>query len=242
MGPPKCFKTGSVVGTYPRPLLVLNFDSEGLDVIKDPISPIAPEVFEAQCKEPLKDGIYVVDFCDQQQKVMMETYAPQAATKPFKDFIETVNKLVRVGCPWKTVVIDSVTGLGDVILAHIASTNSSSLGSALKWAPMIGGKIHQCMGVCAGLNAHVVFIFHSSSPSKNEETSEISVAPLVPSQWMRDRAGSLVSQYFYQCIEGGKPMLYTKDNGYVRGIGARWPSDLPLKVAPDFNSIYGKAL
>lgn len=245
MGPPKAFKTGAIVGTYPRPLLCLEFDQEGLDIIKDPITFITPAEVDTYCKRTsadLGDKIYAIDFCDTQQKVMLEAYAPQGNAAPFKTFVEGVNKIVRGGCPWKTVVLDSVSGFSDAILAHVAQTNSGALGSALKWAPMIGGKIHQCMGVMTGLPAHVVFIAHSTSPSKDETTSEVSVSPIVPSQWMRDRMGTLVSQFFYQCKENGKAVIYTTDQLYVKGIGARWPSDLPPKCAPDFKSIYGKVL
>jgi hypothetical protein len=33
MGPPKSFKTGAVLGTYPKPLLCLEFDESGGDII-----------------------------------------------------------------------------------------------------------------------------------------------------------------------------------------------------------------
>jgi hypothetical protein len=32
-GPPKSFKTGAVTGTYPKPMLYLGFDVDGLSVI-----------------------------------------------------------------------------------------------------------------------------------------------------------------------------------------------------------------
>ena len=244
MGPPKCWKTGAVVGTYPRPLLVLNFDQEGLDVITEAITPISVVDFETVCKLPVdkQPPLSVVDFCDTQVKLMTEVYVPQGATKPFKEFVETVNRLVRVGCPWKTIVLDSASGLGDAILAHIAATNASSLASALKWAPMIGGKVHQCMGVMTSIQSHVVFIFHASTPEKDETTQQVEITPLVASKWARDRVGSLVSQYFYQCIESGKPIIHTRDNGYVRGIGCRWPNGLAPKVGATFKDIYGKEL
>src|SRR6185312_5949992 len=172
MGARKQYKTGSVVSTYPRPLLVLNFDESGLDIIKDPVFSIDPAKFDDACKQKLEElhPISVVDFCDTQTKVMSETYGTIGAKDPFKKFVATVNSLVRVGCPWKTVVVDSVSGLGDVILAHMAETSSSSMASALKWAPMVGGKIHQCLGVMTALQCHIVFICHCSSPDKDETT------------------------------------------------------------------------
>lgn len=243
MGLAKQFKTGAVVGTYPRPLLVLNFDENGLDVIKEPIVDIPAKEFEGFCKQPTDKlaPLSCVDFRDLQQRLMTIVYQPQAAKEPFANFVDCVNKLVKVGCPWKTVVLDSVSGFSDSILGHVAETNSSALGSALKWAPMIGQKIHQCLSVMTTLPCHVVFICHCTSPTVNETTSEVTVAPIVPSQWMRDRLGSLVSQFFYQVIEGKGAVVYTSNAPYVKGIGCRWPDGLPQKVAADFKSIYGKA-
>lgn len=239
MGPAKAWKTGAVVSTYPRPLLVLNFDQEGLDVIKEPIINIEPDKFAETCKLADQPPLSVVDFCDTNTKVVLEAFQPQGNGKPFKAFVDTANHLVRTGCPWKTVVLDSLSGLSDVVLAQIAATNSNALASALKWAPMIGGKIHQIMGVLTSLNCNVVIIAHSTSPSKQEETTgEITVNLIAPSQWLRDRAGTLMSQYFYQCKEGGKPVLYTTDSGYVKGLGCRWPENLPTKVGPTFKDIY----
>lgn len=242
MGQGKQYKTGSVVGSYPRPLLCLNFDESGLDIVKDTIVYLKPDEFEAHCK--LKSDqlapITAVDLCDTQTKVMTEAYQPLAATAPFQAFIKIVNNLVKVGCPWKTVVVDSVSGLGDCILAHVAATNASALGSALKWAPMIGGKLHQCLGVMTSLPTNIVFICHCSAPVKDETTQSVSVVPLVPSQWMRDRIGTLVSQFLYQTIEGGKAYVYTSnsDVAFVKGIGCRWPENLPSKVLADYKSIY----
>lgn len=244
MGPAKCFKTGAVVSSYPRPLLCLEFDQEGLDIIKEPIIFVKPEELESLCKGTPAinpNGIYAVDFCDTQVKLMTEVYQPLGNSTPFNTFVKCVNTVVKQNI-FKTVIVDSISGLGDAIFAHISATNASALGSALKWAPMIGGKIHQCMSVITGLNSHAVFIMHSTSPVANETTSVVTVAPMVPSQWMRDRAGTLVSQFFYQCKDGGKPMVYTTDQLYVKGIGARWPSNLPAKVGPLFNDIYGKEL
>lgn len=249
MGSSKQYKTGAVVSTYPKPLLVLEFDQEGLDIIKEPIIPVKPEEIESLCKktkEELGNKIYALDFCDTQVKVMTEIYQPAGAEKPFKQFVSTVNTLVKTpgngASPWATVVLDSISGLSDTILAHVASTSNSSLASALKWAPMIGQKLHQCMGVMTGLPCHVVFICHSTSPATNETTQEVTIVPIVPSQWMRDRIGSLVSQFFYQIIEGKVAKVFTRNQGYVKGIGCRWPDGLEDKVGADFNSIYGKVL
>lgn len=242
MGSGKQYKTGSVVGSYPRPLLCLNFDEGGLDIIKEPIEPLKPEQLPDLCKKKSEElkPISMIDFCDVSQKLMLEAFKTQASSGPFKAFVSTVNTLIKVGCPWRTVVVDSVSGLGDAILSHMAEVSGTSMESALKWAPMCGSKIHQTLGVLNSLQAHTVFICHSSSPEKDETTSVTSVVPLVPSKWLRDRIGTLVSQFGYQIIENGKAVLYTtnSDAAFVKGIGFRWPENLPTKVGADYKSIY----
>lgn len=246
-GPAKCYKTGAVVSSYPRPLLCLQFDQEGLDIIKEPITSIGVDKLKdflnaakAKGEKYVEPKIYELDFCDKNEKLMSAVYQPNGNSAPFSNFVSTINDLVKICCPFKTVVIDSLSGVGDAILAHIAATSPSSLGSALKWAPMIGGKIYQCISVVTSLGCNVVFIMHASSPQTNETTASTDITPLLPSQWARDRVGTLVSQFFYQCKDGGKPMIYTTDQVYVKGIGCRWPSNLPSKVGPLFNDIYGK--
>ena len=240
-GPPKCWKTGSIVSSYPRPLLVLNIDNGGLDVVREPIMPIAIADFETLCSRvpSALAPISSVDFYDGVQRLIMDAYQPQGNKKSFDSFIKCVNKLATVGCPWATVVLDGITGLDDIIKSYNAAVNPGSLGSALKWASNVGGKIQQIMGVMCGLPCHVVFISHASTPTVEEDTTkEIHIGVVMTSKRLRDIAGGLVSQFFYQCKEGPKTVVYTTDFGFVQGIGARWPANLPPKVGPTYKDIY----
>ena len=63
----------------------------------------------------------------------------------------------------------------------------------------------------------------------------------MPSRF-KDRIGALLSQFFYATKENGKAVVYTTDKGFVKGVGARWPADLPAVCGADFKSIYGKEL
>src|SRR6266576_6273881 len=51
MGPPFSYKTGAVVETYPKPMLVLEFDPSGLDVVKQPIERIEYTKLSEYCKK-----------------------------------------------------------------------------------------------------------------------------------------------------------------------------------------------
>jgi len=260
-GPPKTFKTGSIVGTYPRPLLLLNCDEEGYSVFPSRSEKIRPdylpfEVFREDitvikqtdlmeyCKKPPNGlpPVTVVEVVDMvKQRLMSEKYQPIANTTPLEDFVRAVNNLIQVGCPWVTVVVDSITGLNELILSHVCGTNSKLLEDARKWAPLAGGKVAQCIGVLTSLPmSHLVCVFHESL-RENEQSQDIRISPLVPSQ-VRDRIGGLFSQWFHQFKENGRPMVRTTDYGLVKGIGARWPANLPDKVGPTFKDIYGDSL
>lgn len=259
-GPPKCFKTGAVVGSYPKPLLLLNTDEGGwsvfprrseplrkdaipFEVFFEDIVQIPPAQLAEFCHKKTDDlpPVTVIEIVDLvKQRLMTENYQPLANSQPLNDFVKAVNLLVREGCPWRTVVVDSITGLNDIVLSHVAQTNTAALLDARKWAPMSGIKVAQCIGVITSLPAHCVFIFHESY-RENEQTQETRVAPLVHSQ-MRDRIGGLLSQWFYAFKQNGKPMIRTSDQGLIKGVGARWPANLPDVVGPCFKDIYQGSL
>jgi len=259
-GPPKTFKTGSVVGTYPRPLLLLNCDEGGYDIFPhkgekvpasfipfevyaEDITVIKPEDIDTYCKTSAEKlpPVTVIDVVDMTKKRMMtEFYVPTANSGPLNDFVRCVNKLVTIGCPWRTVVVDSVTGLNEMVLSHVAATNQAILADPRKWAPLAGGKVAQMIGVMTSLPSHFVCIFHESY-RENEKAQDFRVSPIVHSQ-IRDRIGGLFSQWFYQIKENGKPKIRTTDFGLVKGIGVRWPLNLPEVCGPTYKEIYGSSI
>jgi hypothetical protein len=259
-GPPKTFKTGSVVGTYPRPLLLLNCDEEGpsifphkgekvtstfipFEIFYEDLFFVKPDGFTDLCKKspsdlPLVTVLDVVDMV--KQRLMTTNYVPIANDAPLKNFVDSVNKLILVGCPWKTIVVDSVTGLSEIVLSHVASVNQASLADPRKWAPMAGGKVAQMIGVLSSTPAHFVCIFHESY-RENEASQEVRIAPLVHSQ-VRDRIGGMFSQWFYQFKENGKPKIRSTDFGLAKGVGCRWPLGLDAVSDPTFKAIYGNVI
>jgi hypothetical protein len=152
-----------------------------------------------------------------------------------------VAKTLITSCPYRTVVIDSFTSLQKLLYGYIVSTSPAQLADARKWAFTIGQKVDQVISAFAMLpNTHVVFIFHEDQ-EKNELTSEINTNPMLYSK-LRLYTGGILSQFFYQKMEGGKAVLYTQATGFVKGIGARWPDlmNRPKITPPTFNEIYGK--
>lgn len=242
MGPPKSFKTGAVVGTYPRPMFVFNFDPGGLDIVNEPVQYIEPKDLKAMTELPTDKlpPLTAINFWDITTKKMNPMFAITGSTEPYLKFVECIN-LLADKCPWKTVVIDPLTGLSETVLTSVAMMNPKAMEDARKWASLVGGKLQQAASVLGGLEAHTVCIMHSQT-EMNELTKDIFVYPLIPSK-VREKIGALFSQFFYATVEIGNPpkaVVYTAPRGFVKGIGARWPQGLPNPCGPTFNDIYGK--
>jgi hypothetical protein len=262
MGPPKSFKTGAVVGSYPKPMLYMQFDREGISVVPSkgappgsiPMDTFIEDVIIAKPTEvpsflakPTAEQprILCVDFTLNMVAPLANDFKPPAYSQPFLNFLSAYNHIVAfIGSgkplPWATVVLDSVTGFEDIILNHISSVNPNAMSDARQWAGMTGGKVRQTLLSLCGWPCHVVAIMHSMI-DKNELTGLVMELPNVFSG-LRNDIGGLFSQFFYQVKNNGTPVIWPHDKMYVRGIGSRWPANLPSEVKPDFNSIYGKEI
>lgn len=239
MGPPLSWKTGAVVGTYPRPLLVFEFDIGGLDVIKDPVLRIQPSELSKYCKTPQAElpPLMALDFAVLNKRpfdLNVKTYD----SMPALNFLDCVNMLIQQGCPWKTVVVDQLTGLASAFIGYIGITNSAAMNDARQWASQVGVLTERAIMCIQGLQAHTVFIMHVET-DKNEITGEILTEPMIPSKF-RQRAATAFSQFFYAAIEGGKPIVYAQPTGFVKSVGMRRPEASPAKMGATFSDIYGK--
>jgi len=243
MGPPMTYKTGAVVETYPKPMLVLEFDRGGLDIVKQPIIEceastvaILPLCKKAQSELP---PITAIDFSKIARKDLSLDYSKSDST-PIILFADVLNCIIQNGCPWKTVVVDPVTGLTNAVIGHIGAVQPKAMDDARRWAHMAGEKVQQTIAVVQGLPCHTVFIMHSTE-DKNELTQEIKTLPMIPSA-LRERIQGLFSQFFYQVLEKGnppKPYVLTQPEAFVKAIGARYPNNLPAKCGATFQEIYG---
>lgn len=263
IGPPKCGKSVTVVGTYPKPMLVFLFDVDGLDsiprkapsplpswwipldILFDDIKFIEPDDLPAFCKKSPFDlpKVTCIRFYSTKKNEMTEAFTPIADSTPYKKFYKSVNYLVQLGCPWQTFVTDSITSLIDFMLQHISASNPTWNSNPMKWSPAAGSKILQHISVMTNLPCHCVFIGHSHTDRPEIENKEQAAVttPLGP-KYFSERVGGLVSQYFYQTNESGKCEIWTRPKKDVKAIGCRWPSDLSQVVGADFKSIYGKEL
>ena len=260
-GPPKCFKSGAVIGTYPKPMLVLMLDSEGLSMLPPrgyifkkgeiPIDTFFEDVVWSTTtelsdwvKKPAEElpKVLAVDLADVRIEQPNELYQPVANKRGYQDFITILRTLVDK-CPFATVVLDPVTGLSEVVHQHIAGVNSKRLDDAMKLSPDIGYQILKTQGTLSLLKAHTVMIMHETLIMELDNVTRKSslkeVRPMIPSKFARERIGGLLTQYLYQHHNMGEPEVLTKDSGYIKaGLGCRWPHGLPAVVGPTFKDIY----
>ncbi len=238
MGPPFSYKTGAVVETYPKPMLVLEFDPSGLDVVKQPIERIQPSAISDYCRKKQQElpPVLAIEFPTVEKKTLsleMKSYSAITANV----ILDVVNNLVVVGCPWKTVVVDPITGLTSAFIGYIGVNDSKAMDDARKWAFMVGVLIERVIIVVQGLSCHSVFLIHCQT-EKNEVTGEIITEPMVPSSF-RQRLPGIFSQFFYATIENGVAMVYAQPTGFIKGLGMRKPGQAEMKMKADFRSIYG---
>lgn len=239
MGPPKSFKSGAVCGTYPRPLLSFLFDEGGLDILKEPVKIITPKQFidEGWCLKPKTElpPLMAIDFAPKKMEVT-DSYDVTPEAEQWQSFGKCVNEIHKKGCPWETVVVDPITELSECILRHMAKVNKTAMADPRKWASAAGSKVSEVISSMVGYPCHVVFIMHSQV-EKIELTGEMIVQPMLYSRF-REIVGAQLSQFFYAQIKSGKATVLTEPDGYVKGIGARWPENLPAVCGATYSDIY----
>ncbi len=265
MGLPKSFKTGAIAGTYPKPMLALMFDEGGLDIIPSKSNPTPPGLIAMNVSaedivwtKPADFPTWLGKPASEQPKILavnfygeikhpvtfdVKQYADSSGMQAFVNVMDALYTHLGTGkpLPWQTGMLDSLTGLTDVVLCFIAKYNPASLADARQWAAQAGIKVKQACAAMNGLPWHSVTILHSTM-EKNELTSVVNELPNVYSK-LRDELSYMFSQFFYALKDGtGKPIIWTTDKMYVKSLGPRWPVGLPTECQPDFKSIYGKEI
>lgn len=245
MGPANTWKTGAVVGTYPRPLLVLEGDEHGLSVIRDPVEVVDTaglRLLAAKPREALPPltAVYFDPHPPSTGSVLIKEFGTVPDKETFPVFVEMFNVLFDVGCPWKTVVLDPLTRLNEIVQRYHASVKAGELADPRKWASSIGQKVAQVVYALKMLECHIVVILHASI-DKDELTGQVSYSPMLYSRF-RDSISNVMAQFVFAKLDKGQAVVLTRDDGYVTGLGCKWPTGLPAKVGPTFNDIYGNAV
>jgi hypothetical protein len=242
-GPPKTWKTGAVLNTYPTPIGYFGYDRGGHEITTRPFEVFsAAEFMSALDGKGDKKFIPEVNVCDLAFHATLDlepTYAPAKDADVFEKTIKIINKLrVMKQLPFKTLVWDPVTELSNAIWRHQAVNNQAALADARKWAGNIGLKVQQVIDFVNGFDCNTVFIFHTEV-NKDELTQKTTEQPMVFSNF-RNVVGGKFSQFFYQEMIGRDVKVRHKPTGIVNGIGTRWPFHATETTGPTFEDIYGK--
>ena len=242
IGPYKSGKTKNVLESYPKPLLLLNFDVQGYTCVDPKLLTFIKADEWLQTKSDWKPttDITVIDY---------STVVPKLTLTPFRAYEQgtgmslllDVNKLFDF-CPFKTVVIDSFTGLNDVMLRFVCSINKITYIDQGSWGQISGKSLEIINYICASLQAHFVLVMHEHF-EKAELTGEIRILPAAYGK-SREEVGKIVSQLFYSTVETqangqAKYQVRTRDFGLIKGLGARFPQGLPEVCPASFEGIYG---
>jgi len=265
MGPPKTWKTGAIVGSYPKPMLVFMFDRQGLSIL--PKKGYVPQNGELPMDSCYEDVVFekpgsmtavlakteqpritcfdytsvmpleiTTDYNPTKSLVAMDKFQ-QAGTGDYNVLAAFVNS--GKPFPWKTLLFDSMTGYQDIVLNHMSSFNPLMMSDARVWAAQTGGKVRQLIASATGLPAHVIFLFHTIPPEADDQTKQLQELPNVYSK-LNAVIGGLFSQYFFATKNGPKPVIKHMDFMFVKGLGARFPHNLPPECGPTFQDIYGR--
>ena len=262
MGAPKQFKTGAVVGTYPKPLIYWGFDRGGLDVIPskgaargtsdvlmdctyEDILFVKPNELPKQLTKPKAEQpkILALDFTASMINKFDLSVGAIANQTPMLEFMTAYNEFAKLKTvPFETSVMDSITGYTDACLSYISSSNPNAMADARQWASQAGGLVRKITLSMTCLPCHVVVLLHSYI-DVNEDTKVVREMPNVYSQVLRDDFFGLFSQVFYASKKAdGTPCIWPSDKYPVKGIGPRWPQGLAKENGPCFMDIYGKEL
>ena len=247
MGFPKTGKTKNVVESYPKPLLLLNFEAGGPDSITQAISYVkAIDLIKSLGDKSPITPITCVDFSKASRKIGLN--ADMAMDKvPGENFILIINALLD-HCPFATIVVDPYTIWDKTITDYIGAITPGLLtemkGTKLMSIPQWGfalAKKRECITNTLSLNANVVFIGHIAA-DKDELLGTIRYIPTVGGK-LAYEIGAMFSQVLVSAKEGDgantKYVVYTQDNGLFKNLGARFSVSGKSICGPTFQEIYG---
>lgn len=245
-GKPKTWKTSSVVGTYPTPICLLNWDKDGYtSVVGRKMAKLTSDEFRKAIADKsfvwTTNEVWILDYAHQDKPRIATDQFKNQTQVPLQRFISDVNAMFD-NCPFKTVVLDSTTLLNTGVMEFVLQLNSVKMPTLPLWGQILG-KLEEIIGCMCSLPCHVVLISHEDA-EKDELTSEITLWPMFTGQ-MKRKAGMQVSQYLYATTETTgdgktKGVIYTQPRGLIRGLGMRFPQGRPAVCEPTFEGVYGK--
>ena len=247
-GPAGTWKTSSIVNTYPKPMLVSNWDSGGLDSVTLPKLILSEPDLDSALKNPafLWDGEVRVFVRDYTERVAMigESYLTKTSAIPMQSQIRDFNRLISASpCPIETLVIDGGTRFIESLMSFIMNLNGKDRPNMDLYGLLGMKAVELFNNIVSSLPCHVVITAHSQT-EKDELTGETYILPNMLGS-IREKIGGIMSQYLYSTVEMdttgvNRGKVWTQPKGLCKGLKMRWPQDRPAVCNPDFESLYGE--
>jgi hypothetical protein len=227
-GKPKSGKTKNVVESYPKPMLVINTEMDGLSSVR---GVDVKEVSQVDLlsllpsKPDALPAVTVVNALIGSSRKISLTTKPEYTEKPFQLIGTVINNLYDKGCPFQSIVFDSLSGLSEAAINLVGKLDEKLMADPRKWAGVAGAKAQEVLNGLFALKCPVVVMLAHEQTSTNEKTNDTTTTPMVVGS-LKERIGALASQVFYSEVttdSAGKPkyIVRVRPIGNVKGIGAR---------------------
>lgn len=247
-GKPKKGKTKNVVESYPKPMLVLNFDMGGLDSVRSvPVTYVKRTALKellAKKREELPP-VVAIDCIYGASRRISSAIKEKWSGQIMQDTISDLNTIIfdTPNMPFRSLVIDSLTGLNDAAIGFVGDLNSKLMEDPRNWGGAASAKIKEIVNaVNSSAIECVVFLAHEQTST--DEVTEISeTTPMVSGKY-RQKIGADFSQFFYADTESsvdGKLNYIVRaiPTGLVKSVGVRTSDTMPAKCGPRYKDIYG---
>lgn len=245
-GAPKTGKTANKGDTYPTPMLILNTDPGGPDSIsKRKVDIISSADFRVAMsgKQENWSEVTVLDYSSRKGALGFTQFVTPNRSV-MDDFIQDVNALTAF-MPFKTVMLDSWTGMDAIVMDFIWALNGQSMGAlsqyTLQYYGQLGKKKEEIIGVLLALPTNVVVIAHEETV-KDEMVGSLQIVPAGTGK-LQQTMGKYFSQVLHSNTEMGKDgkprfIIETVSKDLVKGIGMRFPQGRPPVVDHNWKAIY----
>jgi hypothetical protein len=226
-------------------MVVFNFEMDGLSVVKArKITFVNSLEYRELLKKKMEElpEVVALDYIYAANKRIGTNFGITYEASTFERFANDANLLLD-SCPFKTVVLDSLTGVSEAAIGLVGAKNPAALKDARHWAGQAGAKIREVVSCLYAINCQCVVIIAHEMVSENETTKEVRVLPNIVSG-QKETLGALASQFIYATTEmdnQGKPkfVVYTQPTGLVKGLGMRVGNIGKGVCGPAFEEIYG---
>lgn len=218
--------------------VVCNLDPGGYTSIRRSVTLAAPGTLELVLRQPHED-IIVVDYCMAATPAITvspdrkERHSPGEET--YRRLIADINTAIA-NVDVVNLVIDGLTGLGDVVLNAVLALNKRAKPVYEDWGQSID-KLNEIVSVCAANRPAFVLLCHIQT-DKDEITGRVKESPLVYGKQLPNKLMALFDNVFAAGYSNGRYYWVTRPQPLMPTIGSRAYDDLPERIQQNFSDLF----